>query len=77
MRNPLRRPWKWPTWTAVTVLGAAALWFAPDAEGWVQGRLEASQALAEGRAELRTIGLLRNPRGAFDPTTGLFYQSLG
>jgi hypothetical protein len=33
--------------------------------------------LAAGRAELRTIGLLRDPRGAFDAGTGLFAQTLG
>jgi hypothetical protein len=59
------------------LLALTVLWFAPDAEGYVQGRIEASRALAEGRAELRGIGLMRNPRGRFDPETGLFSHSLG
>jgi hypothetical protein len=77
MRLLSRRPWSPWTWACATVLGLAALWFAPDAAGYVQGRLEASQALAKGRAELRTIGLPRNPRGSFDPETGLVRQTLG
>jgi len=68
------RPW---TLAAASLVVGAVVWFSPDAEGYLQGRIEASSALAAGRAELRTIGLLRDPHGAFDAETGLFYQSLG
>lgn len=61
----------------VVVLVLAALWFAPDAVGYAQGRLEATHALAAGRAELRGLGLPHDPHGSFDPETGLFSQSLG
>lgn len=77
MRIPSPRRWTWRDWTAAIVLGCAGLWFAPDAEGYVQGRVEASISLAHGRAELRGIGLMRNPRGSFDPATGLVCHSLG
>jgi hypothetical protein len=77
MRLLPRRPWSKWTWATAVVLALTTLWFAPDAAGYVQGRIEASRALAKGRAELRTIGLLRNPRGSFDPETGLVYQTLG
>ena len=76
-RLPSLRRRKLVRWAVATLLAVPALWFVPDAEGYVQGRFEAARALAKGRAELRTIGLLRNPRGAFDPETGLVYQTLG
>ena len=77
MRLLPHRPWSKWTWAGAVVVGLAALWFAPDAAGYVQGRIEASRAIAKGRAELRSIGLPRNPRGSFDPQTGLVYHSLG
>jgi hypothetical protein len=77
MRLLPRRPWNAWKWAAAVVLVLTTLWFAPDAAGYVQGRIEASRALARGRAELRTIGLPRNPRGGFDPETGLVSQTLG
>jgi hypothetical protein len=77
MRLLPRRPRSKWTWACATVLALTALWFAPDAAGYVQGRIEASLALSQGRAELRTIGLPRNPRGGFDPETGLVSQTLG
>jgi hypothetical protein len=68
------RPWKL---AIASVVALTALWFAPDAAGYAQGRLEAMHALAQGRAELRSIGLPRNPRGGFDPETGLVSKTLG
>ena len=73
---PRRRRSRW-TWACASVLAITALWFTPDAAGYVQGRVEASIALSKGRAELRTIGYPRNPRGSFDPETGLVSQTLG
>ena len=72
-RRPSNR-WKW---AVGTLLALPAIWVVPDAAGYVQGRIEASRALAKGCAELRTIGLPRNPHGSFDPETGLVRQSLG
>ena len=77
MRLAARRPWNAWTRMGVVVVALAALWFSPDAVGYVQGRVEASMALSKGRAELRTIGYPRNPRGSFDPETGLVRQTLG
>ena len=77
MRPPVSRSKRVLKRLGWTVVALAALWFAPDAAGYVQGRLEATHDLAAGRAELRTLGLLRDPRGSFDPQTGLFYHSLG
>ena len=77
MRVITRRRWSPWKWACACVLALSALWFAPDAAGYVQGRVEASIALSKGRAELRTIGYPRNPRGSFDPETGLVRQTLG
>ena len=77
MRNLARRPWTLCKLPAAVVLALTALWFAPDAFGYAQGRLEATHALTQGRAELRSIGLPRNPRGGFDPETGLVSRTLG
>jgi len=68
-----RRRLVWAGLTLLLLLVPLA-WFGNDAWNWVQGRWDASRAIALGRAELCSVGLPRDPRGGFDPASGLFYS---
>lgn len=60
----------------VFLLLGVAVFFARPIFGYAMGRIEAGQAVAAGRPELRTIGRA-DPQGRFDPETGLFCVTIG